>query len=478
MELLIIPLVFGLISLILPSSWSKLIGGVGAIASLALACVHLNGFDPLTQTILASSNKMAFGLTFNFGYDAFGLVMVMLTNAIIPIILLSNWNRELANNKLFTALVFFMQLGLLGLFTAQDGMLFYIFWEFTLIPIFLLLYWFGAKENNKVLFKFFIYTLIGSLAMLLALIALGSSANSFAYADLINVQLTQEVACWIMSGFLLAFAIKIPLFPFHTWQPDTYTVAPVAGTMLLSALMLNMALFGMVKWMIPIAPEALNQMKFLIISLGIIGVVYAGVIAIKQQDIKRIFAYASISHVGLITAGIMLFNTEALSAVFLQIANHSLVAIGLFLAAGILEKRLNTRDLSTMGGIAKVAPKFAFWFAVTALASLAVPFTSGFIGEFLILKELFSYHWMVGLLAGSTLVFGAIYTLRAYQLSMYGAPKTSGFEDLKWNELVAFVLLSAVIVLLGIFPQIVLDFVGPSLDKIVTTIQTSKIQIK
>jgi NADH-quinone oxidoreductase subunit M len=248
--------------------------------------------------------------------------------------------------------------------------------------------------------------------------------------------------------------------------------------MLLSALMLNMALFGMVKWMIPIAPEALNQMKFLIISLGIIGVVYAGVIAIKQQDIKRIFAYASISHVGLITAGIMLFNTEALSAVFLQIANHSLVAIGLFLAAGILENRLNTRDLTEMGGIAKVAPKFAFWFAVTSFASMAVPFTSGFIGEFLILKGLFSYHWIVGILAGSTLVFGAIYTLRAYQLRMYGAPKTSAFEDLKWNELVAFVILSAVIVLLGIFPQIVLDFVGPSLDKIVTTIQTSKIQIK
>jgi NADH-quinone oxidoreductase subunit M len=230
--------------------------------------------------------------------------------------------------------------------------------------------------------------------------------------------------------------------------------------------------------MIPIAPEALNQMKFLIITLGIIGVVYAGVIAIKQQDIKRLFAYASISHVGLITAGIMLFNTEVLSAVFLQIANHSLVAIGLFLAAGILENRLNTRDLSAMGGIAKVAPKFAFWFTVTAFASMAVPFTAGFIGEFLILKGLFSYHWVVGILAGSTLVFGAIYTLRSYQMSMYGAPKVSGFEDLKWNELVAFFLLSVAIVFLGIFPQIVLDFVGPSLEKLVAIIQTSKIQIR
>ena len=476
MELLILPLVIGLISLILPSNWSKLIGGVGAIASLALACVHLSGFDPLTQTILASSNKMAFGLTFNFGYDAFGLVMVMLTNAIIPIILLSNWNRELANNKLFTALVFFMQVGLLGVFTAQDGILFYIFWEFTLLPIFLLLYWFGAKENNKVLFKFFLYTLIGSLGMLLALIALGSSANSFAYADLKNVQLTQEVACWIMSGFLLAFAIKIPLFPFHTWQPATYTSSPMAGTMLLSALMLKMALFGMIKWMLPLTTEGIEIMKWPVIILGTIGIVYGAIIAIKQNDIKTLFAFASISHLGLIAAGIMLFNTAAWSGAVIQIINHSLISIGLFLAADILEKRTGTRQLSELGGIAKLAPRFGFWFAVTVFAALSIPFSAGFIGEFILIKELFTFHSIIGILAATSLILGAVYMLRSYQLSMFGAPKIAAFEDLSWNEIAVFIILSLLILGIGLFSSLIIEYTEPTF-RILTETLTSNQQI-
>ena len=403
---------------------------------------------------------MAFGLTFNIGYDAFGLVMVLLTNAIIPIIFLSNWNRDLANNKLFTALVFFMQLGLLGVFTAQDGIIFYIFWEFTLLPIFLLLYWFGAKENNKVLFKFFIYTLVGSLAMLLSLIALGSAAESFAYADLKNVQLTQEAACWIMSGFLLAFAIKIPLFPFHTWQPATYTSSPMAGTMLLSALMLKMALFGMMKWPI--------------IILGAIGIVYGAIIAIKQNDIKTLFAFASISHLGLIAAGIMLFNTAAWSGAVIQIINHSLISIGLFLAADILEKRTGTRQLSELGGIAKLAPRFGFWFAVTVFAALSIPFSAGFIGEFILIKELFDFHIIIGITAATSLILGAVYMLRSYQLSMFGAPKISAFEDLSWNEMAVFLILSLLILAIGLCSSCIIEFTEPAFRSLTETLSSNQ----
>ncbi|NCA22476.1 MAG: NADH-quinone oxidoreductase subunit M, partial [Crocinitomicaceae bacterium] len=324
-----------------------------------------------------------------------------------------------------------------------------------------------------VLTKFFIYTFVGSLAMLLSLMALGTYTTDFSYQSLIAIELSTKAAFWIMSGFFLAFAIKIPLFPFHTWQPSTYTAAPMAGTMLLSALMLKMALFGIIKWMIPLAPEALNDFKCIIITLGIIGVVYAGIIAIKQSDIKRLFAFSSISHVGLIAAGIMLFDKDTLSAVFIQMANHSLVAVGLFLAADVLESRLGTRKLAEMGGVAKLAPKFAFWFAVIGFASVSVPFTSGFIGEFLILKSLYGYNWIVGLIAGTTLVFGAVYTLRAYQLSMFGAPKMENFKDLTWNEIAAFFILTVIIVGLGVYPQVVIDFVGPSLDNLFSTIQAS-----
>jgi NADH-quinone oxidoreductase subunit M len=338
------------------------------------------------------------------------------------------------------------------------------------------LYWFGAKENNKVLFKFFIYTLVGSLGMLLALIALGSSANSFAYADLKNVQLTQEVACWIMSGFLLAFAIKIPLFPFHTWQPATYTSSPMAGTMLLSALMLKMALFGMIKWMLPLTTEGIEIMKWPVIILGTIGIVYGAIIAIKQNDIKTLFAFASISHLGLIAAGIMLFNTAAWSGAVVQIINHSLISIGLFLAADILEKRTGTRNLSDLGGIAKLAPRFGFWFAVIVFAALSVPFSAGFIGEFILIKELFTFHVIIGILAATSLILGAVYMLRSYQLSMFGAPKISAFEDLSWNEMAVFIILSLLILGIGLFSSLIIEYTEPTF-RILTETLTSNQQI-
>ncbi len=467
MELLITTVVLGLISFIIPRNSIKLFGLIGSLIAAILTIVHLVNFDSGSFVSFYSTTEMPFGLTFQMGYDGLGLLMIALTNFIIPIILLSNYNNaSTSENRTFHALVFMMQFGLLGVFSAADGILFYIFWEFTLIPAFLILYWFG-NGSNKVLIKFFIYTLVGSLAMLLSFIALGLQSNSFSYTDLLAVQVPAKQACWIISGFLLAFAIKIPIFPFHTWQPDTYTTAPMSGTMLLSALMLKMALFGMIKWMIPLVPEGVSEVKWLIIILSIVGVLYAAVICIKQQDIKRLFAYASISHLGLIAAGIMVFSKDALVGASIQMVNHSLIAVGLFLIADILESRLKTRELSHMQGTATLAPKFGFWFAVIAFASVSVPFTAGFIGEFTLLKELTEFHFAVGIIGATTLVFGAVYTLRAYQLSMFGAPKNESFEELRWNELLVFLIVTIAIITLGLCPQFIADLVGPSMDKLI-----------
>ena len=463
-----------LLSLIAPKGTVKYVGIAGAVASLFFTIAQVVQFNPTSYvTMLNPEYTLPFGLTFEMGYDGIGLLMVALTNVMIPLILLSNFNKAESESRLFNTMTLFMQMGLIGVFTAMDGIMFYIFWELTLIPIFLISWWYGAPERKQVLVKFFIYTFVGSLAMLLSLMALGTYATDFSHASLVAVTLSAKAAFWVMGGFFLAFAIKIPLFPFHTWQPSTYTVSPMAGTMLLSGLMLKMALFGMIRWMLPLAPEAKSEMTCLVITLGLIGIVYAAIIAIKQSDIKRVFAFASISHVGLIAAGIMLFTKDSLTASFIQIINHSLVAVGLFLAAGILENRLNTREFSQMGGVAKLAPKFAFWFAVIGFASVSVPFTSGFIGEFLLLKGLYGYNWIVGLVAGTTLVFGAVYTLRAYQLSMYGSPKIEGFKDLTWNEMLAFFIISVIIVVLGVYPQVVIDFVGPSLDNLFNSMQAS-----
>jgi len=440
---------------------------MGSLVSAGVAIFHLLNFDSTAPlTTLYENHTLPFGMTFHIGYDGLGLLMIMLTNLIIPIILLSNYNNsKTSESSLFHALVFLMQFGLLGVFSAEDGILFYIFWEFTLIPIFLILYWFG-NGTNKILLKFFIYTLIGSLGMLLSFIALRTHATSFDYVDLVAAKLPAKKACWIMSGIMLAFAIKIPVFPFHTWQPDTYTSAPMSATMLLSALMLKMALFGMIKWMLPLAPEGIADLKWLVLILSVVGLLYAAVMCIRMNDIKRLFAYASISHLGLIAAGIMIFTKDALVGASVQIVNHSIIAVGLFLIAEILESRLNTRNMSEMQGTATLAPKFGFWFAVIAFASVSIPFTAGFIGEFTLLKELTDFNPWIGILSSTTLVFGAVYTLRAYQLSMFGAPKNEIFEDLRWNEIAVFFILSIAVVVFGLFPHLISDLVGPSLDRI------------
>ena len=473
MELLLIPFLFALVSLVVPSNYVRQFSLIGGIVSLVVSIGHLCSFDTNTfVTILDPSCVTSFGLTCKMGYDGMSLFMVLLTNVITFLIILSNYNRDIASNRSFTALVFFMQLGLLGVFTSFDGLLFYIFWEITLIPVFLIALWYGGKDRKAALVKFFIYTFVGSLAMLLSLMAIKGHAKSFSYLDLMAVELTAKSAFWIFGGFFLAFAIKIPLFPFHTWQPNTYTTSPMAGTMLLSALMLKMALYGMIRWLIPLAPEALTEMTYPVVVLGIIGVVYAGILAIKQNDIKRLFAFASISHVGLIAAGAILLGHDNWSAVFIQMANHSLVAVGLFLSADIIEQRLGIRTLSDLGGIAKQAPRFAFMFGALVLAAISVPLSMGFIGEFMLLKGVFSYNSCIGFVAGTTLIVGAVYTLRAYQLSMYGAPKATPFADLTWNEWLAYLIIMVIIVVFGVYPQAIIDFLSPSIDSLLESVKT------
>lgn len=472
--LFILPAFFALSVLIVPQSLVRIYGLLGALATLVVTCGLMCCYDVDSGIVkFVSQEWMPFlGITLNFGYDGISLLMLLLTTGLVPIILLSNWKRDLASNKLFTSMVFLMQLGLIGVFVSLDGIWFYMFWEITLLPIYLICYWFGDPNRKMVLIKFFIYTFFGSLFMLASLIGLKAMARSFAIEDLQAVELGTKTACWLLGGFFLAFAVKVPIFPFHTWQPDTYSKSPMAGTMLLSGIMLKMALYGMMRWMLPLFPEALDSVTEPIIILGIIGVVYGAIIAIKQNDMKRLFAFASLSHVGLIAAGIMTWDTDTLSGAMIQMLNHGLVAVGLFLAADVIERRLGTRNLSELGGLAKQAPKFGFWFAALAFASVSVPLTSGFIGEFLLLKGLYSYCWIIGVIAGTTLILGAVYTFRAYQLSMFGPVTTEKFTDLSWSELFAFAIIMIIVVWLGVYPQAVMDFVGPSVKALVQSVQT------
>lgn len=478
MELIIftLPLLLCLLAFAVPQKLMRGFGILGAFAVFGLTASLLCNYDPEKGIKLFLNQPWieSYGITLNFGFDAISLMMLLLASGLVGIIFLSNYKRELAENRTFTAMVFLMLFGLYGVFSSFDGLWFYIFWEITLIPIFLISWWFGAPERKPALMKFFIYTFVGSLAMLAALIGIKQMAMSFEYFDLIKVKFDSACkACWMLAGFFLAFAIKIPVFPFHTWQADTYEKSPMAGTMLLSGIMLKMALYGMIRWMLPLFPEALECATQPIIILCVIGVVYGAIIAIKQDNMKRLFAYASLSHVGLIAAGIMTLSADAISGSILQMINHGLVAVGLFLAADVIERRTGTLQLSQLGGIAKPAPKFGFWFAALAFASVSVPFTSGFIGEFLLLKGLYDYQAIIGIVAGTTLILGAVYTFRAYQASMYGPVKVSAFEDLHWSELLVFAIIILKVVFLGIYPKAVIDFVEPSVTQLLGVINPS-----
>lgn len=416
---------------------------------------------------------MPLGITFAMEYDGIGLLMILLTAFSIPLIFLANFQNDTASNAKLTSMIFLMQAGLFGVFLAADGILFYIFWEFTLIPVFLIIYWFG-NATKQTLLKFFIYTLLGSLAMLMSLIWIKQYSPSFYYYDLMFATLSSKQAFWIMAGFMLAFAIKIPLFPFHTWQPDTYAGSPMSGTMLLSALMLKMALFGMIRWMIPLAPEGLECMQTIVIGLGIIGILYGGTIAIKENNVKKVFAYASISHLGLIAAGIILFTQSSIQASLIQIINHSILSIALFLVAEVLITRFNTTDLSHMGGGAQKAPKLAFWYMVVMLASVSVPFSAGFIGEFLLLREIANYKLILGAIAALTLVLGAVYMIRAYQLPMSGHKPDLVIKDLAWNEWAVFLILGVLVLVFGLAPHLITDMIKESVEQIMLM---SKIQL-
>jgi NADH-quinone oxidoreductase subunit M len=319
----------------------------------------------------------------------------------------------------------------------------------------------GGENRIKVNLKFFVYTIAGSLLMLVAIIYLHlqTPGNSYDIAEFYKLNLDTTTQGWIFWAFFIAFAIKMPVFPFHTWQPDTYTEAPTAGTMLLSGIMLKMGIYGVIRWLIPIAPLGFNAWGETAMILSIIGVVYASIIAFTQNDIKRLIAYSSIAHVGLISAGIFAWNLQGLQGAMIQMLNHGINVVGMFFIADIIIRRLNTRDLGQMGGIAKPAPMLAIGFLIVLLGTVALPLTNGFVGEFLLLMGVYNFNIWYAAIAGSTIIFGAVYMLRMYQRVMLGEVNTStaNFSDIDGTEKFVLLIISALIILIGVYPQPILN---------------------
>jgi NADH-quinone oxidoreductase subunit M len=301
--------------------------------------------------------------------------------------------------------------------------------------------------------------------------------KSFSLESFYNLNLDNATQGWIFWAFFLAFAIKMPVFPFHTWQPDTYTEAPTTGTMLLSGIMLKMGIYGVIRWLIPIAPMGFAEWGQVAIILSIIGIVYASIIAFTQKDAKRLIAYSSIAHVGLIAAGIFAWNIQGLQGAMIQMVNHGINVFGLFFIIDIIIRRLNTREIADMGGIAKVAPQFAIAFLIILLGTVALPLTNGFIGEFLLLMGVFKYNLIASVIAGLTIILGAVYMLRTYQRIMLGATNdaTALFADIRGSEKLVLLIVCILVIFIGVYPQPLLDISNASSKSLINFVN-SRIQ--
>jgi NADH-quinone oxidoreductase subunit M len=394
----------------------------------------------------------------------------------MPLIILSSFRTEYKNATAFYSLMLFMQFALIGVFAALDGFLFYIFWELALIPIYFICLFWGGEDRVRITLKFFIYTLTGSLLMLVGLIYVylqTPGTHSFDINVLYSIVLTATDQSWLFWCFFLAFAIKIPIFPLHSWQADTYTDSPTQGTMLLSGIMLKMGLYGLIRWMIPFLPEGLAQWGNTAMILSIIGVVYASVMALVQKDFKRLIAYSSVAHVGLIAAGIFSLTIQGMQGAMAQMLAHGVNVVGIFFISDIIFRRMKTRNLDELGGLANNTRVFTILYLIILLGSVALPLTNGFVGEFLLLNGVYQYDAWMAAVAGLTVILGAVYMLRSYQKIMLGEPhaRSIEFTGLHQTEKIVLVVVALAIIAGGIYPKPILQVAGPALEDLLAQVK-------
>lgn len=464
--LLILPVLFVPILLLFSEKQSK---NIALLAALAEMCVGFYAFYEYKlnpgcscfnwHTLWVQNLNADFHLQLN-GINS---ILVLLTTLIVPFIIQSTFERNIKDSKAYFSLILLMQTALIGVFLAQDALLFYVFWELALIPIYLICLVFGGEHRQKITFKFFIYTLFGSLFMLLAIIFvwLHTENRSFNIHDFYKagMALSAKEQLFVFIAFYLAFAIKIPIFPLHTWQPDTYVNAPTQGTMLLSGIMLKMGTYALIVWLIPIVPLGWLQASKYVIVLSVISVVYGSLMALTQHNFKRMLAYSSIGHVGLIAAGIFTMNLQGVQGAMFQMLSHGINVVALFFVCDIILNRMKTVEMHKLGGIRNVSRVFSVLFLIILLGSIALPFTNGFVGEFLLLHGLFQYNTVLVVFAGLTMILGALYMFRAYQNMMHGDTNvlTETFGVITVNEKILLACFAGLIIFFGLFPNLILD---------------------
>jgi NADH-quinone oxidoreductase subunit M len=469
--LILLPIAAGVLTLITGDRLAKQVALIGGLAELGLAVTVWSQFDPAAglQFEFKYDWLASAGISFAGGIDGISLVLVLLTGFLTPLIVLSAFGHTYKNTATFYSLILFMEAALIGVFTATDAFLFYLFFEAALIPVYFLAAVWGGENRAKVTLKFFIYTIFGSLFMLVALVYLyyqTPGTHTSEITAFYNLQLDSQQQGFVFWAFFVAFAIKMPLFPFHTWQPDTYTESPTQATMLLSGIMLKMGVYGLIRLLLPIVPLGMKTWGLLAVILSVIGIIYGSIIAIQQRDMKRLIAYSSFAHVGLMAAGVFSTSTNGLQGALIQMLAHGINVVGMFFVIDIIYSRTKTRFLDQLGGISQTSPHFSVYFMVLLLGSVALPLTNGFVGEFLLLSSVFHFDSWLGAIAGLTIILGSVYMLRLFQKSMFG-PKSNlveGFTDLTMSERAVLLPLVIMVFWIGIYPNTFLKISEPAVS--------------
>lgn len=464
--LILIPLLSGIMSFAIKGDGAKALALISSMLTLVVAA-YVSGANYTAPITFTQPWIPVLGTQFSLAADGMSSMLCLLTGIVVMVVMIVNVNKEVEKPGAFYGFMLLSQAGLMGVFLAYDALVFYVFWEIALIPVYFLCSRWGGEKRIPVTFKFFIYTFVGSLMMLAGLIYLSMQTqglSSYAWGDIVRAgaSLPPEKQQWLFWLIFIAFAIKMPIFPFHTWQPDTYEQSPTPVTIILSALMVKMGMYAVLRWLLPVLPEGVAYWSDTVVALCVIGIVYASCIAIVQTDIKRLIAYSSIAHMGLMCAVAFTHSTVGMHGIMVQMFNHGINITGMWIVVSMIENRWGTRDMTKLGGMASVAPKMAIALVLISLASIALPLTNGFVGEFMLFNGLFSgtesNHVTVMVVAGLGVILGAVYTLNMVQKVAYGdATKMVVAGDLSVNEIIGLVIIISIILFLGFYPKPLLD---------------------
>lgn len=462
-----LPVAFGVLVLLVGNDsraqmvrWLSLLGSlVGLAATLPLVFCFDNSAHGL-QFVERHPWITLFNVNYDLGIDGISLWLIVMTAAMLVVVVLAGW--QIIQKQVAQYMGAFLILSglMIGVFATFDGLLFYVFFEATLIPMFIIIGLWGGERRIYAAFKFFLYTFLGSLPMLLGLIYLYLETKSFNLYDWYALKLPLTPQIWVFLAFLSAFAVKIPMWPVHTWLPDAHVEAPTGGSVILAAIMLKLGAYGFTRFSLPIVPDACRHLDWLIIGLSLIAVIYIGLVALVQKDMKKLIAYSSVAHMGFVTLGFFLFEESALDGAIVQMVSHGLVSAAMFLCVGVLYDRMHTREIADYGGVVHVMPRFAAFFVLFAFANIGLPGTSGFVGEVLVIMGAVKVNPWVACAAGLSLVLGAAYTLWMIKRVLYGEvanEAVAALKDIGLREAFILGVIALAVLAVGLYPALITD---------------------